>query len=182
MWTLRKRLDATNPKPGEAINDVASAPASSRTSRAVRGQSLLEMALVLPMFLMLVCAVVDFSHVFYVEMTLQNALREAGRFASTGNHLADPNNAGQNLSRVNSIIATAQQAAPGFTFNSINVSSVAGGAGSAGGPGDIVTISMSSSVPMLTPIIAPFFKPNGAYNFTVSVSFKNEPFPPGQTI
>ena len=116
MWTLRKRLDATNSKPGEAINDVASAPASSRARRAVRGQSLLEMALVLPMFLMLVCAVVDFSHVFYVEMTLQNALREAGRFATTGNHLADPNNPGQNLSRVNSIIATAQQAAPGLTL------------------------------------------------------------------
>ncbi len=183
MWTLRKRLDATNSKPGEAINDVPSAPATSRARRAVRGQSLLEMALVLPMFLMLICAVVDFSHVFYVEMTLQNALREAGRFATTGNHLADPNNPGQNLSRVNSIIATAQQAASGLnvTSNSINISSVAGGAGSAGGPGDIVTISMSSSVPVLTPIMAQFFKPNGAYNFTVSVTFKNEPFPPGQT-
>ena len=92
-----------------------------------RGQSLLEMALVLPMFLMLICAVVDFSHVFYVEMTLQNALRQAGRFATTGNHLADPNNPGQNLSRVNSIIATAQQAASGLnvTSNSINISSVA---------------------------------------------------------
>lgn len=181
MWTLRKRFDGTNPKPCEAINDVPSAPASSRARKAVRGQSLVEMALVLPMFLMLICAVVDFSHVFYVQMTLQNALREAGRFASTGNHLADPNNAGQNLSRVNSIIATAQQAAPGFTFTNINVTSVAGGAGSAGGPGDIVTISMSSSVPMLTPLMAPFFQPNGTYNFTVSVSFKNEPFPSGQT-
>jgi hypothetical protein len=81
---------------------------------------------------------------------------------------------------VNSIIATAQQAAPGFNFNSISISSVNGGAGSAGGPGDIVTISITTGVPMLTPIIAPFFPPKGTYNFTVSVSFKNEPFPPGQ--
>jgi Flp pilus assembly protein TadG len=132
------------------------------------------------MFFMLLCGVMDFSHLFYAEMTVQNALRQAGRFATTGNHLADPNNAGNNLSRVGSIILTAQQAAPGFNFNNINISSASGGAGSAGGPGDIVTISLSSGVPMLTPIIAPFFPPNGTYNFTVSVSFKNEPFPPGQ--
>ena len=33
---------------------------------------------------------------------------------------------------------------------------------------------------MLTPIIAPLF-PNGTYNYTVSVTFKNEPFPAGKT-
>jgi hypothetical protein len=84
---------------------------------------------------------------------------------------------------VNSIIATAQQAAAGLNVssNSINISSVKGGAGSAGGPGDIVTISTTNTVQMLTPVIAPFFKPNGTYNVTVSVSFKNEPFPAAQT-
>ena len=161
MWTLRKRLDATNSKPGEAINDVRVTPATSRAtqSRSSRGQSLLEMALVLPMFLMLVCAVVDFSHVFYVEMTLQNAVRQAGRFATTGNHLADPNNPGQNLSRVNSIMRPLNRRRRASTLlNAINISSVAGGAGSAGGPGDIVTISVSTSVPMLTPIMAPVFQ------------------------
>ena len=140
MWTLRKRLyqrpdsNSLQAECDDAMN-VPSAPATSRgAGGASRGQSLLEMALVLPMFLMLICAVVDFSHVFYVEMTLQNALREAGRFATTGNHLAVPNNPGEDLSRVNSIIATAQQAASGLnvTSNSINISSVAGGAGSAG--------------------------------------------------
>ncbi len=176
MWTLRKRLDATNSEPGEAIRNVASAPASSRARKAVRGQSLVEMALVLPMFLLLICGIVDFSHIFYVEMTLQNALRQAGRYAITGNTLPSQ-------SRVASIIATAQQAAGGLniTSNSINISSNgAGGTGAAanaGGPGDIITISMSTGVPMLTPVIAPFF-PNGAYNFTVSVTFKNEPFTP----
>jgi Flp pilus assembly protein TadG len=174
MWTLRKRLNATNSKPGEAINDVPSAPASSRARSAGRGQSLLEMALVLPMFLMLLCAIVDFSHVFYVEMTVQDALREAGRFAITGNTLS-----GQ--SRLASILATAQQAAGSLNINtnSINITSNGtggtGAAANAGGPGDIITISMSSGVPMLTPLIAPLF-PNGAYNFTVSVTFKNEPF------
>lgn len=174
MWTLRKRLNATNSKTGEAINNVASAPASSRARRAERGQSLVEMALVLPMFLMLIFAIVDFSHVFYAEMTIQDALRQAGRFAITGNTLS-----GQ--SRVASILATAQQAAGNLNLNtsSINISANGtggtGAAANAGGPGDIITISMSTGVPMLTPLIAPLF-PNGTYNFTVSVTFKNEPF------
>jgi len=139
-----------------------------------------EVAMVLPLLFMLLCAVIDFSHLFYVEMTLQNALREAGRYATTGNHLTSN---GTTLTRVNSIIATAQQAAAGLNVssNSINISSVKGGAGSAGGPGDIVTISTTNTVQMLTPVIAPFFKPNGTYNVTVSVSFKNEPFPAAQT-
>ncbi len=192
MWTLRKRIDQfrnsnqadlSGTESGGAMNIAPLTPTARRGGRlwSSRGQTLVEFALVLPMFLMLICGVVDFSNVFYTEMTVQNALRQAGRFATTGNHLADPNNAGQNLSRVNSIIATAQQAAPGFNFNSINISSTAGGAGSAGGPGDIVTISISSGVKMLTPVIAPFFPPNGTYNYTVSVTFKNEPFLPGQT-
>ncbi len=191
MWTRRKRidqnrnLDRTDPCVADCackVKDTRLAPVASQGSklRSSRGQTLLEFALVFPMFLMLLCGVVDFSHIFYAEMTLQSALREAGRFASTGNHLPDPKNPGNDLTRVQSIIATAQQAAPGFNLNSISISSATGGAGSAGGPGDTVTISLNASVPMLTPIITPFFKPNGLYSFTVSTSFRNEPFPPSQ--
>ena len=84
---------------------------------------------------------------------------------------------------MNSIIQTVQQAALGLNVpsNSITISSIAGGAGSAGGPGDTITISVATGVQMMTPLIAPFFKPNGTYNFTASVTFKNEPFPPGET-
>lgn len=166
----------------DAMNHALLTPASAPRRRlgASRGQSLVEFALVFPVFLLLLCGIVDVSNVFYTEMSVQNALRQAARYAITGNHLPDPNNPGQNLSRVNSIIATAQQAAPGINFSNINISSVAGGAGSAGGPGDTVTVSMSSGVKMLTPVIAPLF-PNGTYNYTVSVTFRNEPFPAGKT-
>jgi hypothetical protein len=115
-----------------------------------------------------------------VETTLQNAVRQGGRYASTGNHQPDPLHPGQNLSRVNSIILVAQQAAMGLNVSNIQISSLAGGAGSAGGPGDTVTLSLTSNVKLLTPIIAHFFT-NGTYTFSVSVSFKNEPFPPSST-
>ena len=144
------------------------------------GTSVLEFALVAPMFLLLFFAVFDFSRFFYVEMTLQNAVRTAGRYASTGNHLPDPKHNGQNLSRVNSIIQVAQQNAIGLSVAGMQISSLAGGSGSAGGPGDTVTISLTTTLQLMTPIVAQFFK-NGSYTFKVSVSFKNEPFPPGNT-
>jgi hypothetical protein len=145
------------------------------------GQALLEFALVAPIFFLLVCSVCDMGRLFFVEMDLQNAVREAGRFAITGQHLPDPNNAGQDLSRVQSIIQTASNAAAGASVTGIQVSSLRGGADNAGGPGDTVTISLACNLPLLTPIIAQFF-PNGAYAFTVSVSFKNELFPPANSL
>lgn len=194
MWTRRKQIDQnrnlnrTGPYVAECVckvKDTRLAPVAfqGRKLSSSRGQTLLEFALVVPVFLMLVFAVIDFGHLFYVQMSLENAVREAGRYATTGNHLADPKNPGKNLSRVNSIIQTVQQAATGLNVpsNSITVSSVGGGAGSAGGPGDTVTVTVNTGVKMMTPLIAPFFKPNGTYNFTTSVTFTNEPFPQGQT-
>src|ERR1017187_5492312 len=46
---------------------------------SARGTTLVEFAFVLPMFVLLLFAVADFARLFYIEMTLQNAVREAGR-------------------------------------------------------------------------------------------------------
>jgi len=151
-----------------------------RRGASTGGTSLLEFALVAPMVLILLFAVFDFARLFYVEMNLQNAVREAGRFGVTGSHLSDPNHPGQNLSRVNSIIQVAQRAAMGLDVSNIQISSVGGGTGSAGGPGDTLIISLTTNLKLMTPIVAQYFK-NGTYTFTVAVSFKNEPFPPGNT-
>ncbi len=136
--------------------------------------------MVAPMILLLMFAVFDFARLFYVEMNLQNAVREAGRYGITGNHLSDPNHPGQTLSRVSSIIQVAQQAAIGIDVSNMQVSSVGGGKGSAGGPGDTLIISLTTNLQLMTPIVAQFFT-NGTYTFTVGVSLKNEPFPPGNT-
>ncbi len=141
---------------------------------------MVEFALVLPIFVLLLFAVADFARLFYIEMTLQNAVREAGRYAITGNHVPDPDHTGQSLSRVQSIIQVAQQSAMGLDVSNLQIVSANGGAGSAGGPGDTVTISLTTDLHLLTPIIAQFFN-DGVYTFTVSVSFKNEPFPPAYT-
>jgi hypothetical protein len=68
----------------------------------------------------------------------------------------------------------------GATLSSINISSVYGGAGSAGGPQDIETVTVTATLSLMTPIISNFF-PKGQYTFTVNSTVKNEPFPPAET-
>ena len=147
---------------------------------ATSGNALTEFALIFPLFVLMLCAVVDFSRLFYTQTTLQNAVRQGGRYASTGNHQPDPQHSGQTLSRIDSIKLVTQQAAIGLSTTNVQVSSAVGGSGSAGGPGDTVTVSLTSNVQLLTPIIGSFFT-NGVYTFTVKASYQNEPFPPGQT-
>ena len=151
-----------------------------RFMRATTGNAITEFALSLPIFLYMVCGVTDMARLLYQQTTLQNAVRAGGRFATTGNHLPNPSNPNQNLSRVASIDEVAQQAALGLSVSNLTVSSVTGGSGSAGGPLDTVTVSLTSNVKLLTPMISHFF-PNGKYTFTVSATYQNEPFPPSQT-
>jgi hypothetical protein len=149
---------------------------------STKGQALLEFALVAPLFFFLLFALLDFGRLFFVQMNLEEAVQEAARYASTGNHLADPKNPGQTLSRLQSITTEAEQAAFGWGANvtNIQISSLNGGAGSAGGPGDVVTVSLTVSLKLLTPIVARGF-PNGAYTFISSSTVKNEAFPAGNT-
>jgi len=147
---------------------------------ALRGQSMMEFVLVAPLYFLLTFAVMDFGRMFFMQMNLQQAVQEAARYASTGNHMADPNNPGQNLSRINSIIAAVQNSAVGANTTSVQISSLGGGMGSAGGPGDTVTVSLTTNLKLMTPLVASFF-PNGAYTFTSSATVQNEPFSPSNT-
>jgi Flp pilus assembly protein TadG len=152
-------------------------------SEWTKGASMAEFAAVAPIFLLLVFAIMDYGRIFFVQMNVQQAVQDAGRFASTGNHLADPKNAGQNLSRVQSIIATVQNevvGVPGVNPSDLKISSVNGGSGSAGGPSDTVTVSLTTNLPLMTPLIGRLFT-NGAYTFVASATFRNEPFDPSNT-
>jgi Flp pilus assembly protein TadG len=149
-------------------------------TRADRGQQLVEFAMIVPLFFFLIFAVLDLGHIFYIEMTLQNAIRQAGRYAVTGN-------SGYNgaANRLQSIQQVAQQESIGLiNAGSVEVgvvtNPVSGGPaeiiwGTAGGPSDTVIVELSTTVPFFTPMIGAFF-PNGGDTITVSTTFKNEPF------
>jgi Flp pilus assembly protein TadG len=146
----------------------------------------MEFALALPVFFLLIFTVMDFGRMFFVQEDIEQAVLAGARYASTGTHQAGTNPAtGQPYSRVQSIQDYIQQQASvpitmGASLSSIQVSSVNGGVGSAGGPQDLETISLTTTLPLMTPFVSRFF-PNGQYTFTASATIKNEPFAPNQT-
>jgi len=139
-----------------------------------------ELAILLPVFLLLIFAMLDFSRMMFTKITLQHAMREAGRFGVTGRSLPDPNHPETLQSRLASIKQVVRDSAIGVQVNpnEIYISSTAGGTDNAGGPGDTFTISLDYEFHFVTPFIGRYFQ-DGGHRFTVSTTFRNEPFPPG---
>jgi len=158
-------------------------PVSLKGKQRTRGQALVEFALVAMIFFLLCFAVIDFSWLMFNQMAMQDAVREAARFAATGNHLTS---AGNTLSRDDSIKQVLNQLAMGTNVEQILITNSAGtlgpgGTASAGTPGTVVTITAVCDIPLLTTAIGSIFGSDNKFHFTVSSSFKNEPFPPAET-
>src|ERR1700722_12144406 len=126
-----------------------------RNSKGKRGEGLVEFAMVLPLFFLLIFAIIDLAHLYWVQVTLENAIRQAGRYAVTGRSFTG-------LTRVESIKEVAENAAPGMLDpTQINISgevnnSLVGGVGTAsfaGYPGQNVTISLTTHLSLFTPMI-----------------------------
>jgi hypothetical protein len=134
------------------------------------------------MFFLLIFAVIDLGRIYFVQLSIQHALREGGRFAVTGRHLPDPHNPSQNLTRVSSIREIVRQASVGLVrdVQTVQISSD-GTSDNAGQPGKPVTLSLTTNLQLVTPLIASFF-PNGSYRITAATTFQNEPFPSNQAL
>lgn len=144
--------------------------------RKREGSAVIEFVLIALVFFGLIFAIFDFGRLFYIQFALHSAVREASRFTVTGNVLPDPNNPGEYLSRVDSIVAKLQRAVPGIDVAAGSVSIIGpDGPGDAGGPGEVVTISIEYDIELVTPFIRPLFR-DGVHHYSVSVVSQNEPF------
>ena len=149
-----------------------------RNFKGNRGEGLVEFALVVPLFFLLIFGILDMGHLYFVKVTLENAVGQAGRYAFTGQSLT-----GQ--TRLSSIVQVAQKAAPGLDLSQILISSDLGGSSvssngtpTAGGlPGDTVTISLTTHLKLFTNMLGHFYGTNDVDTFTVSTTFRNERFP-----
>lgn len=50
--------------------------------RSVKGQALVEFALIVPLLLLLILIIIDFGRAFYIQTALQNGAREGARFGT----------------------------------------------------------------------------------------------------
>lgn len=141
-----------------------------------RGQSVVEFTLAAPLFFVAFYAIVEFSHLFYVRLTVQHALDEAGRYMSTGQgqSITDPN------ARLNAIkqVFCSNLVATGLGCPQDNDSEFAFtlDPSNGGGPGDLsnpqpVTITLRFRKPFFTG----FFGLN-PIPLTISTTYQNEPY------
>ena len=166
-----------------------------------KGQSMAEFAMVAIPFILLLFAVMEYAWLMFAQMNIQQAVDDGGRYASTGQE-------GSAGTRITSIINTIQNeiSVPGVNVaQNISICSVppgttpagtcsctsggstlcynsgadSGNTGAAGGPGYIVTLTLTTPLPLI-PLIGQFFS-TGGYTFTSSATFLNEPFNPSTT-
>lgn len=156
----------------------AGLPNLLRGNESCLGQAIIEIALVLMTFFVLSFGIIDFSWLMFTQMNIQDAVREAGRYASTGNHVIT---GGVPQSRILSITDVLDSAAIASNVKNctVSINSATGGTNNGGGPGDIVTVSAACLIPPLIGINLGLGK-NNQFKFTASSSFMNEPFPPSQ--
>lgn len=120
---------------------------TGRRSRRSRGQSLVEFALVVPVFLMIAFGTIDFGLAFDSSLTITNAAREGARYGVT-----DPTTSAIQA-RVREVAGRLNNSSLGISVSCRTAAGAAcpgGMAGAVSGTTLVVTVNYSYS--MLTPI------------------------------
>ncbi len=146
-----------------------------RHDRSKRGQAVVEFSFAVVLLFMLTFGIVEFSHLFYTELTLQHALREAGRYAVTGQgYTTNPND------RLTAIQNKFCQKLIGTGLSCTNISShlavtcTGGCTQPAGGPGQTVVLTATFTKPWFSSLIRTIV--GSTVTFTLSTTWKNEPY------
>lgn len=119
------------------------------------GQSLVEFALVFPVFLLLIIGLVDVGRLVYINNALSEGAREGARWGSVQGR---SNLAASDPSSVQSHTLGIVAAVPNPTI-AVTCNDVFGDVPATCGSGDILTVSVSSQVTMLTPVISNLIGP-----------------------
>jgi Flp pilus assembly protein TadG len=160
---------------------TADGPGEAPMLRREGGQSLVEFALAAVVFFTFLFTIMDFAVMFFVQQTMQHAVRSGARLASIS--------PGSNCAAT--MIAGIQTQSMGFYDKNANASRtpvvsaqtlghVSGTSGTVisdgtcGTPEQPITVSLDYSWPLLTPFLRPFFA-NGRYTFTAKATVVNEP-------
>jgi Flp pilus assembly protein TadG len=150
-----------------------------------KGQTTVEFAVAALLLVPLLFAIMDLAIMFYVNLTMQRAVREGARYAITGQtgtsgnrrtelinqikkaslDLYDKNDLSEKDPSVSILTPTST------TFTNYTGSPVS----DTGSQNQIIIVRLTYAWPLLTPVLKPFFL-NGRYTFTASATMKNEPW------
>lgn len=135
------------------------------------GQSIVEFAVVLPLLLLMFFGIFEFGRFYFTKLTLQHAVREATRFAITGNVLTDPET-GEPIDRAGSIVRVILHNTKDLdvALDGITISPADGG-----GPEDIVRVAVDFRYDLTLPLVRGIV-PDGHVNLSFSTAMRNEAF------
>jgi PKD repeat protein len=142
-WRLRVRA---------ARQDVRHRP------RAPRGQALVELALVVPILLLLMVAALDLGRIFYARITVENAAREGAMVAAALGDDATAWQAGSPCGANNKVMCRVTTEAQGgfVTVSHADVTRTCNPASCAAGLGNTVTVTVTGHFRLITPLLAAF--------------------------
>jgi Flp pilus assembly protein TadG len=141
-------------------HDLREQPVNRLVRRRERGQSLVEFALVLPLFLLLFFAIVDFGSAVFTYNSLTNAAREGARLAIVNQDSASI------VAKAKAQVSVAEVADPSVTiaFFDANADGSASGTSCSTAPtyfGCVAVVQFESTYRPLTPIIGNIVFKNG---------------------
>ncbi|WEF32004.1 TadE/TadG family type IV pilus assembly protein [Pseudoduganella chitinolytica] len=150
-------------------------------TRRQSGATLVEMAIVAPVFLLVLLALVELSLMFFTTLTMQYAVREGARYAVTGQTNLDPSTGSQQ--RYAAVIAKMRDSSlgmydklsPVISVNGTSYSTSTYSSGMFGTAGSIIVIKLDCNWKVTTPLLSQFFA-DGKYKFAVAVTMRNEFF------
>lgn len=154
----------------------------NRYLRRQSGATVVEMAIIAPVFLLILLSLIELSMMFFATLTMQYAVREGARYAITGQSNLDP--ASSNQQRYNAIVFSIKDNSLGMfdklgtviSVNGTSYASTAYNSGMFGAPGSINVVQLDSDWVVTTPFLSSLFT-NGKYHFAVAATMRNEYFP-----
>lgn len=154
-----------------------------RPKRGQAGIAAVEFGLVALLFFTVLFSIIDWSYLFFANLSMQHAVREGARYAVVGrSDLAPAERPGDRCAAVREKIRQQswglyERSSSTTTFNTIDAAGniVTLGSGSCYGANQLIVVQVDSAVAALTPFVRPFFSAsNGEYRFRVSATMKNE--------
>ncbi len=152
-----------------------------RLRRRQRGVAAVEFGLVALFFFTLIFSIIDWSYLFFANLSMQHAVREGARYAVVGrSDLAPGSNPGDRCAAVKEKIRQQSwglydRGSSTTTFKTIDAAGnvVTLGSGSCYGANQLIIVEVTSHIAAFTPFVRRFFG-NGEYEFTVAATMKNE--------
>jgi Flp pilus assembly protein TadG len=155
-----------------------------------KGSSMVEFALLAPLLFFLLFVIIELGLLFWVNLTMQYAVREGARYAITGQSNLDP--AAVNQQRYLAIIQKIKDSSmglyarvnPTIVVNNVSQAPAAYNNNMFGAPDSIVVLQLNCSWPVVTPAwrLMALLNPSaqtsspGQYAFSVAATMRNEAF------